>query len=135
MIVLTSEEVVTAPALESAEVIPVLVRRGENERFTGALVLNAHDCGNDVGFGVDPVRGEAPDSLEQEFLIRSLFDELAVAGSDELDLIGGGCHACILLRKGQSVKRRTYKDRDFPCPNLPMSWGMRGCRVLPLACG
>jgi hypothetical protein len=66
MIVMVSHEVGTAPALESAEVIPVLVRRRENERFTGGFVLDAHDCGNHVGFGVDPIGGEAPDSLEEE---------------------------------------------------------------------
>ena len=56
MLIPTSEEAVTAPALESAEVIPVLVRRGENICFTETFVIDAHDCGNHVGFGVDPVR-------------------------------------------------------------------------------
>jgi len=56
VIVMVSHEVGTAPALESAEVIPVFVPCRENECFTDGLVIDAHDCGNHVGFRVDPVR-------------------------------------------------------------------------------
>ena len=66
VIVVVSHEVGTAPALEAREVIPVFVPCGENERFTDGLVLDGDDCGNHVGFDIDPVRGEAPDSLEHE---------------------------------------------------------------------
>ena len=96
MIVMVSHEVGTAPDFQPIEVIPVLVRRGENERFTCGLVLDGDDCGNHVGFGVDPIGGEAPDSLEEELLVRSFLDELAVAGADELELIVVVCHAGIV---------------------------------------
>ena len=106
MVEVIGEEAASAEDLASAEVIPVLVRRGENVGLTETIILDAHDCGNDVGFGVGLAGGEAPDSLEQELLKRCFFDELAVSGADELDLIGGECHACILSESGWSVNPR-----------------------------
>jgi hypothetical protein len=56
MLRLTSEEVLTAEDLNTVEIVPIFVHRTENVCFTEILLLDAHDCGNHVGFGVDPVR-------------------------------------------------------------------------------
>lgn len=102
MVEVIGEEAASAEDLASAEVIPVLVRRGEDVGFTETIILDAHGCGHDVGFGVDPVGGEAPDSLEHELSV----GDFSHPGADELDLIGGGYHACILSESGWSVNPR-----------------------------
>tara|TARA_Y100001972_G_C7448234_1_gene229632 strand:+ start:57 stop:317 length:261 start_codon:yes stop_codon:yes gene_type:complete len=55
MLIPTSEVEVTAEDLNTVEIVPVLVHRTENVRFTEMLVLDAHDCGHHEGFGVVPV--------------------------------------------------------------------------------
>ena len=137
MVEVIGEEAETAVDFTTMEVIPVLVRRGENVGLTETIVLDAHDCGNDVGFGVGLAGGEAPDSLEQELLIRSFLDELAVAGSDELDLIGGDCHVGTIPQGGRYRNPlgpvRTVKNKYFFRDSNPASDSREIFQPLPPA--
>ena len=101
VIAVVSQEVGTAMDFRIAVILAVLIPCGENVCFTDGLVRDAHDCGNHVGFGVDPVFGKAPDSLEEEAII----EDLTVAGADEVELvILVGCHACIVTEWGVDAR-------------------------------
>ena len=131
MLIVTSEVVVTAEDFTTVEIIPVLISRTENECFTEVTGVAAHDCGHHVCFGVDSIGGEVPDRLVDAPIIIGV---VSFTSADEFDVVEIS-HDGILLQSGRGVKRRTCRDRDFLHPSLPMSWGTRGCRVLPLVRG